>query len=68
MEEQIMPCCKCGQLPHIKCEPGDLWYSICNCGKWNKYEFLATTRRGTIRNWNEFNRCMKQTGHPRGIK
>lgn len=65
MEEKVIPCCKCKQEPRIKCEPGDLWYAVCSCGKWNKYEFLATTRRGVISNWNDANRAMKRPGRPK---
>lgn len=65
MEEQLVPCCKCKKIPTIKVEVGELYYAFCGCSKWNKYEFVAVNRRSCIRNWNEANRSMKRTGHPR---
>ena len=55
MELKAVPCCRCKQIPILKSEPGDLWYTYCGCSKWNKYTFLGTTRKESVRQWNEAN-------------
>ena len=67
MIPKINPCCRCGKVPtKVISEPGDIFYVKCNCGKWSKYEFLGATRKGAIEHWNDMNRAIKRTGHPRG--
>ena len=49
------PCKYCGGKPRVVESPGDLFYAMCKCGKWNPYEFCGATAAGTIENWNTFN-------------
>lgn len=63
--EDFVPCCKCKKIPHLKYEAGDLWYVVCGCKKWYKYEFLSATKRSAVINWNTANRSMKHIGHKR---
>lgn len=67
MEQRIVlePCCKCGNIPIIKQETGDLFYVICHCRKWDRYEFLGATRKSVIERWNEANRPISRIGNPR---
>lgn len=65
MKEELVCCCKCKEMPQIKCEAGDLWYVFCHCGKWNRYEALGSTYNGAVRHWNDLNRPIKRTGNKR---
>lgn len=49
------PCKYCGGKPRVATVPGDLHYAQCKCGNWNPYEFIGSTPRGAIENWNTYN-------------
>ena len=61
----LEPCIKCGKLPTIRKEAGNLYYAQCRCGKWNTYEHLGTTKNGAINVWNMANRQIPRIGNPR---
>lgn len=67
MEQKIVlePCCKCGKMPIIKQEAGNLYYVICRCHKWDRYEHLGATRNSAIERWNDANRPIQRKGNPR---
>lgn len=61
----LIPCCKCGKIPTIKKETGGLYYVICSCRNWDRYEFLGVSEKGVIERWNEGNRPILRKGNPR---
>ena len=67
MEQRTIlePCCKCGKIPIIKQESGNLFYVICHCHKWDRYEHLGSTINNAIERWNDANRCISRIGNPR---
>ena len=65
MIPELNPCCKCGRIPKLKEETGDIFYVKCECNKWSPYEALGATRKGAIEHWNDLNRPIKRTGNKR---
>lgn len=48
--------CKwCGKHPTVKKVAGDLYYVQCGCTKWDPYQFMGSTEKNAIHQWNVFN-------------
>lgn len=58
-------CISCGKKPQIIKEDGNLFYAICGCGKWARYEHLGSTRKNAIETWNLANRPITRRGRPK---
>jgi len=54
------PCRYCRGIPRVIVAPGDLFYTQCKCTKWNPYEFLGTSKKASVENWNMFNPPIKE--------
>ena len=49
---EISKCCYCKSEPTIIALPGDLFYVQCSCGKHGLYNFIGSTRKQAIEQWN----------------